>query len=109
MPKKGMHMRFLSVVFTFFIGLSGSPVAQSADLTRLTNSVMNGWRADFQQEMGELIQKSNCSSSVNLGRLTNSVMNKWRADFEQEMGGFIGCLKCAPVDLRNLTNSVMNG
>ena len=50
--------------------------------TRLTNSVMNSWRADYKDEMGSLINGSNCSSSVNLTNLTNSVMNGWKADYK---------------------------
>ena len=29
----------------------------SVDLTRLTNSVMNSWRADYKDEMGSLINE----------------------------------------------------
>lgn len=82
----------------------------SVDLTRLTNSVMNSWRADYKDEMGSLINGSNCSSSVNLTNLTNSVMNSWRADYKSEMGSLLSCTKCSSsVNLTNLTNSVMNG
>ena len=58
----------------------------SVDLTRLTDSVMNGWRVDYKDEIESLINGSNCSSSVNLTNLTNSVMNGWRADYKSEMG-----------------------
>jgi hypothetical protein len=92
-----------------FIGVCGLSDAKAVDLTRLTNSVMNGWRADFQEEMGKLIGSSSCSSSVNVRNLTNSVMNKWRADYQREMGALVDCLGCSRVDLSNLTNSVMNG
>ena len=82
----------------------------SVNLTRLTNSVMNGWRADYKAEMGSLINGANCSSSVNLTALTNSVMNGWRADYKSEMGGLLSCTSCSSsVNLTKLTNSVMNG
>lgn len=82
----------------------------SVNLTRLTNSVMNGWRADYKAEMGSLINGSNCSSSVNLTTLTNSVMNGWRADYKSEMGSLLSCTSCSSsVNLTTLTNSVMNG
>ena len=82
----------------------------SVNLTRLTNSVMNGWRGDYKAEMGSLINGANCSSSVNLTALTNSVMNKWRADYKSEMGSLLSCTSCSSsVNLTTLTNSVMNG
>jgi len=82
----------------------------SVNLTRLTNSVMNGWRADYKEEMGSLINGSRCSSSVNLTALTNSVMNGWRADYKSEMGSLLSCTSCSSsVSLTKLTNSVMNG
>ena len=82
----------------------------SVNLTRLTNSVMNGWRADYKEEMGSLINGANCSSSVNLTALTNSVMNGWRADYKNEMGSLLSCTSCSSsVNLTKLTNSVMNG
>ena len=82
----------------------------SVNLTRLTNSVMNGWRADYKSEMGSLINGANCSSSVNLTALTNSVMNGWRADYKSEMGSLLSCTSCSSsVNLTTLTNSVMNG
>ncbi len=82
----------------------------SVNLTRLTNSVMNGWRADYKAEMGSLINGANCSSSVNLTALTNSVMNGWRADYKSEMGSLLSCTSCSSsVNLTTLTNSVMNG
>ena len=82
----------------------------SVNLTRLTNSVMNGWRADYKAEMGSLVNGSRCSSSVNLTALTNSVMNGWRADYKSEMGSLLSCTSCSSsVNLTSLTNSVMNG
>jgi hypothetical protein len=94
-------------IFTVFLFCLG-PV-QAADLTKLTNAVMNGWRADFQQEMGTIIGRSSCASSVDLSILTNSVMNGWRSDFQRQIGTFIQCSGCSSsVDLTNLTNSVMN-
>ena len=82
----------------------------STDLTKLTNAVMNGWRADYKQQMGALINSSDCSQSVNLDNLTNSVMNGWRAHYKQQMGALMSCSGCSQsVNLDNLTNSVMNG
>jgi hypothetical protein len=77
------------LIFVFFTSIG---IAQATNLTNLTNSVMNGWRVDFQREMGSLLAASKCSSSVNLTNLTNSVMNGWRADFQREMGSFIQCV-----------------
>jgi len=38
-----------------FVFLTSINIVQATNLTNLTNSVMNGWRADFQMEMGALI------------------------------------------------------
>ena len=82
----------------------------SVDLTNLTNSVMNGWRSDYKNQMGSLINSSGCSSSVNLTNLTNSVMNGWRSDYKQQMGALLSCSSCSSsVNFNKLTNSVMNG
>jgi len=82
----------------------------SVDLTNLTNSVMNGWRAPYEKEMSSILNNSSCSSSVDLTNLTNSVMNGWRAPYKKEMSSLLSCSGCSSsVDLTNLTNSVMNG
>ena len=84
--------------------------SSSTDLTKLTNAVMNGWRADYTQQMGALINSSDCSQSINLDNLTNSVMNGWRADYKEQMGALLSCSGCSQsVNLTKLTNSVMNG
>ena len=66
--------------------------ALSADITNLTNSVMNGWRADFQTQMSSIINAANCSSSVNLTNLTDAVMNGWKADFQNQMSSLLQCI-----------------
>ena len=82
----------------------------SIDLNNLTNSVMNGWRADYKNQMSNLINFSGCSSSVNLTNLTDSVMNGWRSDYKQQMGSLLSCSSCSSsINLTKLTNSVMNG
>lgn len=35
--------------------MSCSGCSQSVNLDKLTNSVMNGWRADYKQQMGALL------------------------------------------------------
>ena len=65
----------------------------TTDLRNLTDSVMNGWRVDFQKQMGSLISRTNCSSSVDLTTLTDSVMNGWRVDFQKQMGSLIRCIE----------------
>ena len=90
--------------------LMPTPSALATDITNLTNSVMNGWRADFQTQMSSIISAANCSSSVNLTNLTDAVMNGWRADFQNQMGSLVSCSRCeTSVDMTTLTNSVMNG
>ena len=46
-----------SVVYgaTFLISLISAGAVHSADLKNLTDSVMNGWRADYQRQMGSLL------------------------------------------------------
>jgi hypothetical protein len=89
---------------------SKSRLAIYVDLTNLTNSVMNGWRADYKRQMGSLLQGTGCSASVDLTNLTDSVMNGWRADYKRQMTSLLSCTGCsASVDLTNLTDSVMNG
>jgi hypothetical protein len=79
------------ILILLFVCFTSIGIAQATNLTNLTNSVMNGWRADFQREMSAFIQCTSCSSSVNLTNLTNSVMNGWRVDFQREMGALIQC------------------
>jgi len=82
----------------------------SVDMRNLTDSVMNGWRADYKKQMGELISSSGCSPSVNLTNLTDSVMNGWRADYKKQMNSLLSCSGCpSSVNLTKLTNAVMNG
>lgn len=89
---------------------TGSKKAIYVDLTNLTNSVMNGWRADYKTQMGSLVQGTSCSASVDLTNLTDSVMNGWRGDYKRQMSSLLSCTGCsASVDLTNLTDSVMNG
>jgi hypothetical protein len=84
--------------------------ALAADLRHLTDSVMNGWRKDFQEEMNTLIRSANCKASVDLTNLTDSVMNGWRKDFQDQMIALARCTGCiSSFDLNNLTDSVMNG
>ena len=71
----------IKVVALAFLLLTTSS-ATAADITNLTNSVMNGWRADFKAQMSSIISAANCNSSVNLTNLTDSIMNGWRADFK---------------------------
>ena len=70
-----------------------SAYGQTVDFKNLTDSVMNGWRADYQRQMTILINRSGCSSSVDLTNLTDSVMNGWRADFQRQMGSLINCIE----------------
>jgi hypothetical protein len=85
-------------------------VSGATNLTNLTDSVMNGWRADFQREMTSLIDDAGCASAVDLKNLADAVMNEWRADFTQQMGSLLHCSGCSSfVNLKNLTDSVMNG
>ena len=87
----------------------GSSLFHVTDLKNLTDSVMNGWRADYQKQMSTILQTSGCSSSVDLRNLTDSVMNGWRADFEKQTIALLSCSGCqSQVNLKNLTDSVMN-
>ena len=87
-----------------------SSTKPKVDLTNLTNSVMNGWRADYKNQMGRVIDSTSCSGSVNLKNLTDSVMNGWRADYKNQMSSLLNCTGCTgAVNLKNLTDSVMNG
>ena len=79
------------LVLALFL-ISSSNIAQSADLKNLTDSVMNGWRADYESQMGSLISSSSCSGSVDLKNLTDSLMNGWRADYESQMGSLNSCI-----------------
>lgn len=85
-------------------------ISGAANLTNLTDSVMNGWRVDFQREMNSLIDEAGCAAAVDLKNLTDAAMNEWRADFSQQMGSLLHCSGCSSfVNLKNLTDSVMNG
>ena len=87
-----MTRTLLTVIFllsVFFININA---AKAADLNNLTDAVMNGWRADYQTQMGSLIGASGCTQSVSLSSLTNAVMNGWRADYQTQMGLFMRCL-----------------
>ena len=98
--KKSVVLVILSVV---------SVGSYATDLRNLTDSVMNGWRADFQTQMTSLIKSSNCESSVDLKNLSDAVMNGWRADFQKQVGNLVSCSRCNySVDMKNLTDSVMN-
>ena len=91
----------------FFININA---ARAADLNNLTDAVMNGWRADYQTQMGSLIGASGCTQSVSLSSLTNAVMNGWRADYKSQMGALLNCSGCSRlVNLTKLTNAAMNG
>ena len=48
----------------------------AANLTNLTNSVMNGWRVDFQREMKSLIDEAGCASDMDLKNLADAVVNQ---------------------------------
>ncbi len=73
--------------------LQTSGCSSSVDLRNLTDSVMNGWRADFEKQTIALLSCSGCQSQVNLKNLTDSVINKWRADYERQMTSLISCVK----------------
>jgi len=80
------------------------------DLTNLTDSVMNGWRRDYQNQMQSLLTATGCSGAVDFKNLTDSVMNGWRRDYQNQMSSLLSCTGCSSsVDLTNLTDSVMNG
>lgn len=100
-----------SVAINFsVILLVSTPIFSSAtDLRNLTDSVMNGWRADYQTQMISVLKSSSCESSVDLRNLSDSVMNGWRADFQKQMSSLVNCSRCNDsVDMKNLTDSVMN-
>ena len=85
-------MKYLNIGLIALFLISISSTAQSVDLKNLTDSVMNGWRADYKRQMSSLISSSNCSGSVDLKNLTDSVMNGWRADYKREMGSLNRCI-----------------
>jgi hypothetical protein len=100
------QMRKATAIFTLCVG---SSLTYSADLKNLTDSVMNGWRADYLKQMSSILDDSGCRPAVDLRNLADSVMNGWRADFEKQTGALLSCSGCqSSVDLRNLTDSVMN-
>jgi hypothetical protein len=101
---KSVAIKF-SIVLLF-----ATPICSSAtDLRNLTDSVMNGWRADYQRQMISVLKSSSCESSVDLRNLSDSVMNGWRADFQKQMSSLVNCSRCNDsVDMKNLTDSVMN-
>ena len=84
-------MRQLLITCLVSFNLFSPTLVNAGDLNALTNSVMNGWRADYKREMGSLISSSGCSASVNLTKLTNSVMNGWRADYKRQAGNLMNC------------------
>ena len=109
-PVLGIINPLNAVTVLFSICFININAARAADLNNLTDAVMNGWRADYQTQMGSLIGASGCTQSVSLSSLTNAVMNGWRADYKSQMGALLNCSGCSQsVNLTKLTNAVMNG
>ena len=68
-------MRQLLITCLVSFNLFSPTLVNAGDLNALTNSVMNGWRADYKSQMGALLSCSGCSGIVDLNNLTNAVMN----------------------------------
>ena len=112
LKSKMLHKNFSKLVaikFSVILLVGFSTSSSATDLRNLTDSVMNGWRADFQTQMKSVLQSSRCESAVDLRNLSDSVMNGWRADYQKQMSSLVNCSRCNDsVDMKNLTDSVMN-
>ena len=74
------------------LSLACAEAVLAADLKNLTDSVMNGWRKDYQNQMGSVITSAGCSGAVDFKNLTDAVMNGWRKDYQIQIGSLLSCI-----------------